>query len=121
MSFNLFHLSFYTSSSIYKHAQGSLYKQIRLVLSAFVPLSCHPVPQPPFSNFQPPVHFLTDSSQAFLPLLMYSVFLTDKSTLMFAKFDDCFPVLMFSDSSATFDTDDYSFPPPRIVLLTLLP
>lgn len=104
MSSSLFHLSFCTISSIYKHAQGSHYKQIT-VLSAFIPPAAIQTSNLPFT---------LQLAKVKLSFLYHSaVFLTDKSTLIFAKCDGHFLVFMFSDSTA-FDTDDYSFFPSGI-------
>lgn len=102
ISSSLFHLSFCTISSIYRHAQGSHYKQITFCLYA---PSCHQTSNLPFT---------LQLAKVKLSFLYHSaVFLTDRSTLIFAKCAGHFLVFMFSDSTA-FDTDDYSFSPSGI-------
>lgn len=93
-SSGLFHLSFSTGSSTYKHAQGTHHKQMRTVC-AFVPPKYHSCLNP----------FLTQTSNLLFALQLaavkvffpyhsdLSVFLSDKSTLTLARLDGHFPVL----------------------------
>lgn len=95
----VFSISPFLLASIYKHAQGSHYKQVR-TLCLCPPYSCHPIPQPPsYSNFHAPKLSFPQHSTL-------SVFLTEKSTFTLAKFHGHFPVLRFPDLSVSFDTDD---------------